>query len=669
MPPSPTTDSGTYSAYTKLPGTEPLPGYVLFEPLGRGGFGEVWKCEAPGGLHKAIKFVAGATGSDAASGNQFLQEFEAFQQIKAIRHPFLLTLERVELVGGDLVMVMELADRQLLDRFHECRTHRLPGIPRAELLGYFGEAAEALDVIGTQYGLQHLDVKPANLFLTAGHVKVGDYGLVSKLQGKADGAMNRGLTPKYVAPEVLRGQVDTRSDQYSLALVYQELLTGTFPYSGRTPQQMMLQHVSTAPDLTGLPECDRPAVLRALAKKVEDRFPSCLDFVRALIAADYVPPPTPSQPGYPAVSATPAPGGSIVVPFHQRPVDLTPGPAEATGRHGLSGELTQNATLRTLSPLTVPGRPLPPLVAASRWPAPATPLVATPPAPPPVAAPRRPADENLPPADVELGGRLRVNPIRSVVPVARLVGTAAPDAGVSGTEFAAAVVAAAAAGGHVPQLPGDLGRLADGTWVCQFPSTVPAQVVPHKLVLLRDQWAMTMEQPDAGRVVLRKTAPAGLWGALSGKKAGLELTVQLPKTGKSVGEVTVTGAVFGAPDRAFVRTAEDMIPKIIADIRREVGNVADRRKTPRVAVAFPVTLYPLHSDGTVDPAIAGRCRDVSAGGVGFAAAEPVATRYVYVEFGGVVATAGLAALVKVVRSQSLLTGHEHTYGGQYRTDL
>ena len=268
--------------YLRHAGEEPLPGYVLLHPLGRGGFGEVWKCQAPGGLLKAIKFVKGSRGED----RQLRQEYEAFEQVKAIRHPFLLCLERVEIVGDELVMVMGLADRHIGERFLECRTAGLAGIPREELLAYLREAAEALDVIGAQYGLQHLDVKPANLFLTAGHLQVGDYGLVSKLDGGAGGGQNRGLTPKYAAPEVLRGLVHTQSDQYSLALVYYEMLTGAFPFAGRTAQQMMMQHIAAEPDLASLPPADRGPVAKALAKSPDRRFPSCLEFIDAFNPSD-----------------------------------------------------------------------------------------------------------------------------------------------------------------------------------------------------------------------------------------------------------------------------------------------------------------------------------------------------------------------------------------------
>src|SRR5450631_3849973 len=76
-------------SWAKQAGSEPLPGYRLLSPLGRGGFGEVWKCEAPGGLHKAIKFVTSES-DDGRGGERFSQELAAFEQIKAIRHPFLL---------------------------------------------------------------------------------------------------------------------------------------------------------------------------------------------------------------------------------------------------------------------------------------------------------------------------------------------------------------------------------------------------------------------------------------------------------------------------------------------------------------------------------------------------------------------------------------------------
>jgi serine/threonine protein kinase len=295
---------------TRSPGDEPLPGYRLIEPLGKGGFGEVWKCEAPGGLYKAIKFVAEDPGRDGGPDNSLRQELDAFQRVRAIRHPFLLTLERVELVGGDLVMVMELADQSLQARFEDCRAAGLPGIPRDELLGYLADAAEALDLICSRFELQHLDIKPANLFLVCGHLKVGDYGLVSGLEvidESAGSGPRRCFTPKYAAPEVLRNRIDKRSDQYSLALVYMELLTGKFPFAATSAGQLILHHMSADADLTPLPVPDRAICRRALAKKPEDRFPTCTEFIQALKAAGAGHTAAPA----PTVAAPAAPGWSL----------------------------------------------------------------------------------------------------------------------------------------------------------------------------------------------------------------------------------------------------------------------------------------------------------------------------------------------------------------------
>ena len=168
------------------PNAEPIPGYRLIERLGGGGFGEVWKAEAPGGLHKAIKFVFGdLQAADDDDGARAEQELKALSRVKTVRHPYILSLERFDIIDGQLIIVMELADRTLWDRFKECRSQGLPGIPRDELLGYMEETAEALDLMNTQYQLQHLDIKPQNLFLVYNHVKVADFGLVKDLEGMA----------------------------------------------------------------------------------------------------------------------------------------------------------------------------------------------------------------------------------------------------------------------------------------------------------------------------------------------------------------------------------------------------------------------------------------------------------------------------------------------------
>src|SRR5438876_10748075 len=82
--------------------TEPIPGYKLLERLGRGGFGEVWKCEAPGGIFKAIKFVYGDLDTAGDDGKPAEQEFKALARVKQVRHPFILSLERFDVIEGQL---------------------------------------------------------------------------------------------------------------------------------------------------------------------------------------------------------------------------------------------------------------------------------------------------------------------------------------------------------------------------------------------------------------------------------------------------------------------------------------------------------------------------------------------------------------------------------------
>jgi hypothetical protein len=263
------------------PDAEPIPGYRLVEPLGSGGFGEVWKCVAPGGIPKAIKFVSGGPGTLDGDDPRAAQELKALARVKEVRHPFVLSTEQVREVGGELVIVMELADRSLHDCLVEHQQAGRPGIPRDRLLAYLADAAAGLDHLNDAHRLQHLDVKPRNLFVVGDRVKVADFGLVRHLD-RASGALTGGVSPAYAAPETFAGRVGRHADQYSLAVVYVELLTGRRPFAGKNIRQLALQHMTEDPDLGLLPPGDRPAVARALAKDPDARHPSCAAFVQAL---------------------------------------------------------------------------------------------------------------------------------------------------------------------------------------------------------------------------------------------------------------------------------------------------------------------------------------------------------------------------------------------------
>lgn len=257
--------------------SEPIAGYKLGRYLGRGGFGEVWEAEAPGGLAKAIKLAPVESGQDGVQ----CRELDGLRKIREVRHPYLLSIERFEIIDGYLVIVMELADQSLADRYRQCSQTGQPGIPRAEILQYLREAAEVLDLLNQKHGLQHLDVKPENLFLCGDHVKVADFGLVQPRNTNVSRS-TIAISPPYAPPELFDGRIEPTADQYSLAVTYQELLSGHRPYSGVDVRGLMLQHLKGRPDLSSLPPADRPIIGRAIQRDPAHRYTSCTELVEAL---------------------------------------------------------------------------------------------------------------------------------------------------------------------------------------------------------------------------------------------------------------------------------------------------------------------------------------------------------------------------------------------------
>jgi formylglycine-generating enzyme required for sulfatase activity len=262
-------------------GFEPIAGYRLIEPLGRGGFGEVWKARAPGGIHVALKFICIHTGHAEP-------ELRALDAIREIRHPHLLDLQFAVRVAGWLVIGTSLCDCSLWDRLLQCQEQGLPGIPAEELLGYLAESAKAIDFLNEPHNgvngkaacVQHRDIKPHNIFLVGGSVKLADFGLAKILQRSLETDTGC-MTPAYASPEMFQGQISSQSDQYSLGVTYCQLRSGQLPFVGNLPQ-LMYGHLHKEPNLSGLPARERGPVARALAKKPADRWPNCRAFAEAL---------------------------------------------------------------------------------------------------------------------------------------------------------------------------------------------------------------------------------------------------------------------------------------------------------------------------------------------------------------------------------------------------
>jgi serine/threonine-protein kinase len=225
---------------------------------------------------------------------------------------------------------MDLADDTLLGRHNDARARGLPGIPFGELVEYMEQAARGLDYLnaprhhppssdGRPVAFQHRDVKPQNLLLFGGGVKLGDWGLLRMLQAAV--ASHTGyMTPLYAAPEFFLGKTSSTSDQYSLAVTYCLLRTGCLPFRG-DPRDA---HLNRPPDLDHLADRkERLVVERALAKNPQERWPSSHDFAAALRECDrgsttvhLVPAGPDPRAGAPPLNVPSFHLGSVVPPQH-----------------------------------------------------------------------------------------------------------------------------------------------------------------------------------------------------------------------------------------------------------------------------------------------------------------------------------------------------------------
>src|SRR6185503_16762213 len=140
-----------------------------------------------------------------------------------------------------------------------------------------------------QQGLVHRDIKPENILLAHGMALVADFGIARGSLGSEAGvateiatAANLVIgTPRYMSPEqITGGEVDARSDQYSLACVLYEMLSGEAPFVGESAADVMRMHlVAEPPSAPEVPPALANVITKALAKRPGDRYPDAILFV------------------------------------------------------------------------------------------------------------------------------------------------------------------------------------------------------------------------------------------------------------------------------------------------------------------------------------------------------------------------------------------------------
>ena len=257
-------------------GDRPLEGYTIQRGAGRGGFGEVYYAVSDAGREVALKAL-----------NAYEQiELRGIGHCMNLKNPHLVTIfdVRHNAEGRPFVIMEYVAGpslRQLLDESPA-------GLGTQKTAFFLREIGKGLSYLH-EHGIVHRDLKPANIFFENGYVKIGDYGLSKLIAATHTSAQTVTVgTVHYMAPEIGAGRYDRSIDIYALGAVLYEMLTGTVPFTGASPSEVLLKHLGTDPDMTGIAEPFAAVIRKAMAKDPSQRYQSVQEVVEAVFGAEHV---------------------------------------------------------------------------------------------------------------------------------------------------------------------------------------------------------------------------------------------------------------------------------------------------------------------------------------------------------------------------------------------